>query len=380
MTGVSRPIEIASGAGLFDATEAMLRDLTSPVGAASTTALLLRLRTHVATPPNVRTLTDDDFFDIWRELTQRGLDVPATLRVGASPKVADVIAEMVADQPSSDPWRRLWTTCLARDMKPEACRDWFAAHVTEWLARLVESDLEGFLAWHAPEEALFSNLPPTLPEPEALWLWERFTVTHLSDWTTSSLVKEWAYSRGSITTRCGDRVLAARAISPIEVATVALDRLSKATPQTFAQRRDLGTDQFVNQAAHLLQQGNAAGAADIFTALAFMNPADGEALNNLGFCLIPHNAAQAIGPLGRASRLPLNQPALNAANRAFVLHLLGRDGEALALLDDVETSDASVLVWRESECRSFSLAEANLGVYVDELRQHISDQLAPAGP
>lgn len=377
MTGVSRPIEIASGASLFDATEAMLRDLESPVASANTSSLLLRLRRYAATPPGVRTASEDGFYDIWRELERRGLDVVTILRVGISPTVADVITQMAPDLPASDPWRQLWDSQLAQKKRPDDYRKWYATHATEWLARLVETDLQGFLAWNAPAEALFSSVPPTLPEPEALWLWERFTVTHVSDWTTSSLVMEWGFSRGRITTQCGDRVLAARTIDPTEVATVALDRLAESTPQTFPQSRDLSSEQFVHKAVRHLQEGRPEEAADIFTALAFMNPADGEALNNLGFCLIPQGAAQAIGPLDRASRLPLRQPALNTANRAFVRHLLGRDAEALALLEGLEAPDAAAFAWCESDCGTFSLRSVTIPAYVDELRQHIT-KAAPA--
>lgn len=378
MTGVSRPLEIASGASLFDATESMRRDLDSPTSGASTTALLLRLLEHAATPPSARTTSDDDFLGVWGELSRRGLDVVPILRVGVSPTVADVITQMITDLPASDPWPRLWEACLDRNSSNDEYSAWFATQVAEWLARLVETDLHGFLGWQTPADALFSNLPPAMPEPEALWLWERFTVTHLSSWTTSSLIMEWAYSRGRIDTRCGERVLAARIVSPTDVATVALDRLAESTPQTFPQRRDLSTDQFVSEAVRHLRDGRPDEAAEIFTALAFMNPADGEALNNLGFCLIPQSAAQAVGPLDRASRLPLTRPELNIANRAFVRHLLGRDAEALALLESirVRAPDTDVFAWCEAECGSFSLRSMRLPAYVEDLHRHISRHLA----
>lgn len=376
MTGVSRPIEIASGTSVFDATEAMLRDLDSPVGGASTTALLLRLRRHAATPPSARSTSFDDFLNIWGELSRRGLDVVPILRVGVSPTVADVLTQLSPDLPASDAWRRLWEQCQDRESEPHRDGTRFAAQATGWLARLVETDLEAFLEWRPPAEALFHNLPLTLPEPEALWLWERFTVTGLSNWTTSSLIMEWAYSRGRIDTQCGERVLAARTINPTDVANVALNRLADATPQTFPQKHDLSTDQFVREAVRHLRRGRPGEAAEIFTALVFMNPADGEALNNLGFCLIPQSAAQAIGPLDRASRLPLKQPQLNTANRAFVRHLLGRDAEALTLLESIQAPEADVFVWREPECGSLSLRSMQLPVYVDDLHQHITSRLA----
>lgn len=161
------------------------------------------------------------------------------------------------------------------------------------------------------------------------------------------------------------------------MATVALDRLAESTPQTFPQSRDLSSDEFVHEAVRHLREGRPKEAAEIFTALAFMNPADAEALNNLGFCLIPQGAAQAIGPLHRASRLPLRQPALNTANRAFVRHLLGRDAEALALLEGLEAPDAAAFAWCESDCGTFSLRSVTIPAYVDELRQHIT-KAAPA--
>ncbi|GAA3880473.1 hypothetical protein GCM10022275_31230 [Tessaracoccus defluvii] len=83
-----------------------------------------------------------------------------------------------------------------------------------------------------------------------------------------------------------------------------------------------------------------------------------------------------LGPLDRASRLPLKQPGLNTANRAFVRHLLGRDAEALSLLESIQAPEADVFVWREPECGSLSLRSMQLPVYVDDLHQHITSRLA----
>lgn len=133
----------------------------------------------------------------------------------------------------------------------------------------------------------------------------------------------------------------------------------------------MSTQQFVERAVHHLSLGDPDAAAEIFTALAFMNPGDGEALNNLGFCLVPTAPERALGPLDRAARFPLAEPTVNTANRAFVRHLLGRDSEALALLDQAAPGQASAYVWTEQECRSFKLSYQRLDSYITELRSHL---------
>lgn len=379
MTGVSRPIEVASATTPFDATKILLSELHEPVATASTTTLLLRLRDFAATPPASREVTDDQFFETWRELEKRRIPVEDVLRQQAASAMSSEVLRQIdhTDGVLTDEWSRLFRSCLSQQQHDhERFASWFHTRLAAWFGRLVESDLMGFLTWTVPPEALLTNVSPLASELEASWLWDRFTLTSLEDWATTSLSLEWRRAEGNSTSRCSERVLAARRIDPDDVARVALSRLAEnaaliSNPIRRPEERDLSTQQFVDRAVHHLSLGYPDSAAEIFTALAFMNPADGDALNNLGFCLIPTSAAQALGPLDRAAGLPMSNPTVNVANRAFVRHLLGRDSEALALLADVSPGDTTAYVWAEEDCGSFRLSFQRLDAYVTELRAHL---------
>lgn len=379
MTGAARPIAAATGHSSFDATEIMLTEMNVPNHAASTTTLFLRLRREAITPPWTRTNhnSHESFYGVWTELVRRGISAEGVLRVGAAPAIAQEILRLVqAEDSSVTGWISVYAGCREEAGDEEQYNRWFTSHVTEWFARLVESNLESFLAWEVPQPALLVHLPHPQPDEGAQWLWDRFTITALEDWKTTSLVAEWDYSGGKQPDSCPRRVLAVRELDATKVTETVLERLSN-RPGLEA-RRDLSTEQFVNRAAQLLQTGDPAAAAEIFTALVYVNPADGDALNNLGFCLIPTSAVQAIGPLDRAARFPLKNKTLNAANRAFVRHLLGKNQESLEILRSCEPDESPVLVWTEQRCGSFHLEKQPLDDYVDQLIDHIS--IAPTGP
>lgn len=379
MTGVTRPIQVASATTPFDATEILLAELHEPVGTSSTTTLLLRAHNFASTPPACREASDDQFFEMWKELEQRQIPVADILRRHAAAAMASQVTLRLASQDEAigDEWARLFKACQVHHAGvQETLKSWFHARLTAWFGRLVDSDIMSFLAWRAPLEALLANVPPLDAEPKADWIWDRFALTDLERWATTSLLLEYVSSAGNSVSDCSKRVLAARRVEPAQVAEVLLRRLSDEETQMDAatrrsQDRDLSTQQFVERAVHHLSLGDPDAAAEIFTALAFMNPGDGEALNNLGFCLVPTAPERALGPLDRAARFPLAEPTVNTANRAFVRHLLGRDSEALALLDQAAPGQASAYVWTEQECRSFKLSYQRLDSYITELRSHL---------
>ena len=382
MTGVVRPLEVASGLTPFDATEIFMRELREPIPNASTTTLLLRASKHVSTPPDMRMSDDDVFLAIWAELARRGVPVERVLRVGAAPRVAASIASLLtAELPALlMDWRGLRDGCQAAWRGSTAdYPQWFEAQVTEWFTRLLASDIKAFLNWSVPQKAVFVNLPPPQADPEAQWIWDRFTVTHLELWATESLILEWDTARGRRAGLCPDRVLAARVVDAEVVATAALDKLASQTPHRNQPAPDLSTKHFVQQALNHLRSGNQAAAAEKFTALAYMNPADGDALNNLGFCIIPVSPVRALGPLARGAQLPMGNPALSLANRALVNHLLGDNQLAAQFLDQIAVAHGNAAVWLERECGVLELAVMALDSYVDQLRTHVVNSLEVSG-
>ncbi|MPM94177.1 hypothetical protein SDC9_141322 [bioreactor metagenome] len=174
-------------------------------------------------------------------------------------------------------------------------------------------------------------------------------------------------------------MLAARVVDAEVVATAALDKLASQTPHRNQPAPDLSTKHFVQQALIHLRRGNQAAAEEMFTALAYMNPADGDALNNLGFCIIPVSPVRALGPLARGAQLPMGNPALSLANRALVNHLLGDNQLAAQFLDQIAVAHGNAAVWLERECGVLELAVMALDSYVDQLRTHVVNSLEVSG-
>lgn len=165
MTGVLRPIEIASATMPFDATEILLRELHEPLATSSTTTLLLRAHSFVSTPPSSRKASNDQFIEIWRALEQRQVPVAGILRQHAAPSIASqiVLRTIATDQAPWDEWVPLLQAC--KDAHPsgqerEASVEWLQARLTSWFGRLVDSDIVGFLEWRRPPEPLLVNVPP----------------------------------------------------------------------------------------------------------------------------------------------------------------------------------------------------------------------------
>ena len=207
----------------------------------------------------------------------------------------------------------------------------FSNRVREWLTRLLNEDLRSLLRMQPPPIPLFLALP-TEPMPIdeiGLWIWDRFTQTRYGDWSTSSLMQEWRSARtGEVP--LPQLVWSERRTDPEAIASIWLSKSSEPR-KTSLPERGLSADEFVHAAINHLDEGRIQEAADIFAGLVELRPADGDALNNLGFCLLPLDPSSGLEELERASLYPQGNVALNLANRALALHLVGRDEDALQL-------------------------------------------------
>jgi hypothetical protein len=215
----------------------------------------------------------------------------------------------------------------------------FSNRVREWLTRLLNEDLGLLLRMQPPPIPVFLALP-TEPMPLdelGLWIWDRFTRTRYDDWSTSSLMQEW---RSAKTEEVPLPHLAwsERRTDPEAIASVWLSKSSEAHITSHPER-GLSADQFVEVAIGHLNEGRIQEAADIFAGLVELRPADGDALNNLGFCLLPLDPSSGLEELERASLYPQANVVLNLANRALALHLVERDAEALQLATEVVGSE-----------------------------------------
>ena len=220
------------------------------------------------------------------------------------------------------------------DMRaPYALSSRFTRKVAQWLNRLLTDSLAAVVEWQAPPPAVFMALPahPYLDEV-GLWIWERFTLTDLADWSTSSLLREW--NGPSEASRVEQRFWQERVFDQAEVAKRALGRLANSEPRRPAPK--LAAADFATVAARHLSAGEVHEAVHIYEGLVKLRPTDGDLLNNLGFCQLPLDPVEALISLQRASLFPLQAPIINAANRVLALMLVGRAEDALRLARESE--------------------------------------------
>jgi hypothetical protein len=216
----------------------------------------------------------------------------------------------------------------------------FSNRVQEWLTRLLNEDLASLLRMQPPPIPVFLAFP-TEPMPVdelGMWIWDRFTQTRYDDWATSSLMQEWrTASTGDVP--LAQPVWSERRTNPEAIASVWLSKSSDSPMNTSLSGRGLGADEFVEAAIAHLNDGEIQEAADIFAGLVELRPADGDALNNLGFCLLPLDPSSGLEELEKASLYPQANVVLNLANRVLGLHLVGRDEAALELAREVMGSE-----------------------------------------
>lgn len=446
-TGRALSLGVVAGVSDFDATQVFLEDFRSPLLEQRTASLLLLLRTCIVGsalegPESAPAAP----VDVWGELLRRGLDVErlasgefvrelaVTLAVSSvldklrAGPVATTSESLVTEQWASlldarfqqepqeqalktrrsrpafrpgDLRRLLRSAGFPEDFKlsPEdeqllahALSPAFLDRVVQWLVRLFSEDLEGALALSPPPPAVFDALPARNTADEVgTWLWERFTRTELDQWTPSSLALEWQWLDSGEAVCCDQRILRERALDKSEVASRALRRFAQPRSST-PSVSGLSASDFVNRASELLVNGEWKAATAIFEGLAELRPGDGEAWNNLGFCLLAADADHALVALRRARSLSVRPKLLTVANEMLALHLLGRDQECLRLHSAVEsaTEDAGVVLrmWMHpagDDEDELELAEPqSLSQYVEDLLRHVrtgtcSTRRSPAG-
>ncbi len=88
------------------------------------------------------------------------------------------------------------------------------------------------------------------------------------------------------------------------------------------------------QAMKLLREGQFAAAATLFEFAISQNSRDAGAENNLGFCLMPEDAAAALEHLERATHLSYESPFINLHNRATCEMRLDHPAAALKLIEE----------------------------------------------
>jgi hypothetical protein len=118
----------------------------------------------------------------------------------------------------------------------------------------------------------------------------------------------------------------------------------------------------------------------VFEAARDLEPANPEAQNNYGFCLLPDNPEESLQALERAREMGYSNKTGNVGNRMLALHMLGRDAAALTLaervVEDWESHDRRRidLLWDFDSMEDPKLSENECAsCYVVELAVRIAE-------
>ena len=221
-------------------------------------------------------------------------------------------------------WLALADEHLKSDRSGEAVKPLSSAYnglfaaVTSWARTAPKDDL---FEWVAPSALATdrSAPPPTESVEDGLWIIQRFTKTYLNRWSLHALRNEWRYLHGQYPSPCDPRDMRVRHVSAEELAPLMADRL--------ANERDPHaelTDMLVAPALTFLKDGRRTEAAALFEASLSHDHNSPHTLNNLGFCLLPDDPAQALRHLDAALETGQADVELTNANRLVALILLGR--------------------------------------------------------
>lgn len=212
---------------------------------------------------------------------------------------------------------------------------------------------------------------------EARWMVERFTITYLQDWSSTSRAREWRFIHAQRSGCCPPGIMRQRAVDPQALAKALADEHCDRHDEEQSDEGQAWTaTHFKSTAIAKLRNGQTEEAANVFRVLVELEPQDAEIRNNLGFCLIPNHPKEAVASLRESLAIGSPTPTLTQFNLALALHLSGEAAEANALvlrtLAEGSADEDSVFVWRvEADGLKFGPIHDLFG-YGEELVSHMA--------
>lgn len=198
--------------------------------------------------------------------------------------------------------------------------------IISWAQTAAVDDL---FDWVPPDQPLGEDLNSAAVaelDEDGLWIIERFTRTYIEEWSLSTLCREWLYLHGQHNPPCNPLDMCVREVSEHKLAMVMADRLATDTPP-----RPQLPQMLVEPAVGFLNEGRRVEAAALFEAAVRREPHSPEALNNLGFCLLPDDPKLALEYLNQAVSTGNGDIELININRMLALASIGRRTSALDL-------------------------------------------------
>jgi Flp pilus assembly protein TadD len=352
----------------FDARFTLLEDREVPSERWRTVSLVTVLRETLLRDPDGLWFSEQEDRRIdaltvaAHELTSRGIDAPSLLRYGMLPELAVGVVSIVFPvwlgerlveelEPSAAHWTEELLPRLGPAPTDDEDRASAMGSITEALFVICVTVANWAIG--APVEDLIRLAPPTsereqhtaasvdIPDMDLIkqyrWLVERLSITRLEDWSTPSLHLEYRWIRGQEMAPCPVAIMADRDVAAELLATEIARRATSPGPSVefaFPGVEFTLATQMQQRAVELLRNGRHREAIALFEFALSQSPQDSRAENNLGFCLVPEDAAAALGHLNRAVALGYEPAVVSACNRAACLLLMGDPRNCLAIAAD----------------------------------------------
>jgi len=373
----------------FDAVESYLCETeTEPSEGWRTVSLVTALLGILSHGPEFERPTpearSEAFIGCADELSKRGLDAVALVRYGMMTEaLAPVLASLIVEAMSGDfePIHGIdaqrWRSALGIELPTSNSGESSNPGVVGWFEDALLPAVPTLRKWAAgvPLKELIDLRPPTrdfvlsLPTHQPggrglrdlyRWAVDHFAHTYYRDWDTTSLHYELRWLDGDILPPCPDEIMRDRKVSRGEIAQEIARRVvyKKKT-------RDPGeslVSEMTLHARRLLRQGRYSEAAAVFEFGVQQRPEDAEIRNNLGFCLIPLDAREALNHLSVAANMGYGPSATNAYNQMCCYVAMGRSRAALNVAEDEwkrsQPARRDAMLWKQSADAQWELSDS----------------------
>lgn len=273
--------------------------------------------------------------EVLAELARRGINVPNTIEPAIRLAIPRAILSEVLHMDDKPPgastddaqYIATWSEAISEVYNPHQTTT--GAPTRQMLGTLIDAlrrwsrdaRIDDVKNWIPPTVPLTNPepVPPVDFDPEGRWLYDRFCATYVQEWHSDSLCREWKYIHGELEPPCAHREMREREVQEDELSRVMADRLA----QNYRDRLSLAHE-LKPAAIRYLEEGQLEKAATLFDAAVHQDGSDAEALNNLGFCVLPSDPERAIEHFVRASELGWSESVISECNRILAIALAGR--------------------------------------------------------
>ena len=276
-----------------------------------------------------------------RLVESTGLDAEELVRQGlAETFSSNILVGTLAEGAMPSPQRRAWRSLMGigeghgyLEREDEETRETFRAiasflhDIHVWVQI---TPLDDVILMNPPVTLRSGTTTPSNPLEDHIytyrWLWHRTTDADLTSWETECLHLEWRKVNEKL-----PEGVPVECVDGLTINGQKLDsEISKRAVKKDPALEEAATLQRMSTAAlrHLFQ-GKHESATALLKYYVSLHPANGDALNNLGFCQIPGDPAEALRLLELARRHGIYDIPTNTYNRVFCFALMNQLPSAL---------------------------------------------------